>query len=163
MRKAEVQTLKSEFESLQMKDTKSIEDFYMQLSALVTNIRTLGEGIEEAYVVKKLLRNVPLKFLQITSAIEQFGNLETIKIEETVGSLKAHEERVKGHMENNGGQLLLTKEEWKKRDNSEGNLLLTREEWLKRSGKCGTENFRNQSGGSSFNRGGGRGIRGNRS
>lgn len=85
VRKAKVQTLKSEFESLQMKDSESIDDFCMKLCALVTNIRALGESIEEAYVVKKLLRVVPAKFLRITSAIEQFGNLETITIEEIVG------------------------------------------------------------------------------
>lgn len=34
-----------------------------------------------------------------------------------------------------GQQLLLTKEEWLKRENSEGKALLTREEWLRKSGK----------------------------
>lgn len=33
-------------------------------------------------------------------------------MEETVGSLKAHEERLKGQNEPIGGQLLLTEEEW---------------------------------------------------
>ena len=81
----------------------------------MTNIRTLGETFEEAYVVKKLLRSVPPKFLQITSAIEQFGKLDEMTIEETIGSLKAHEERVRGQTENTGGQLLLTEEEWLRR------------------------------------------------
>lgn len=76
----------------------------MRLNGLVTNIRALGENIEEPYVVKKLLRAVPSKFLQIASTIEQFGNLKTMTVEETVGSLKAHEERLKGQVENSGGQ-----------------------------------------------------------
>lgn len=37
----------------------------------------------------------------------------------------------------NPGQLLLTEEEWRKRENSEGKLLLTRDEWLKRTSKEG--------------------------
>lgn len=78
------------------------------------NICALGEKIGEEYLVKKLLRVVPSKFLQITSTIEQFGNIEVMTIEETVGSLKAHEERLKGQTENNGGQLLLSEEEWRK-------------------------------------------------
>lgn len=94
VKKARVQTLKADFESLSMKDSESLDDFYMKLNGLVTNIRALGESIEETYVVKKLLRAVPPKFLQIASTIEQFGNLETMTIEETVGSLKAHEERL---------------------------------------------------------------------
>lgn len=54
-------------------------------------------------------------------------------MEEVVGSLKAHEERLRGSIETNQGQLLLTEEEWRKRENHEGQLLLTREEWIKRN------------------------------
>lgn len=78
--KAMTQTLKGEFESLNMKETEQLDDFYMKLNNLVTNIRALGE-MEEAYIVKKLLRVVPSKFLQFASAIEQFGNLEKMFVE----------------------------------------------------------------------------------
>ncbi|XP_074323293.1 uncharacterized protein LOC141660226 [Apium graveolens] len=92
------------------------------------------ESVVDAYVVKKLLRDVPGKFLQIASTIEQFGNVETMTVEETVGSLKAYEERLRGKNESGGQKLLLTEEEWNKRENEDRNLLLTSEEWLKRSG-----------------------------
>lgn len=78
-----------------MKDTELLDDFYMKLNGLVSNIRALGEEVKESYVVKKLLRVVPSKFLQIASTIEQFGDLETMSVEETIGSFKAHEERMK--------------------------------------------------------------------
>ncbi|XP_074326838.1 uncharacterized protein LOC141664780 [Apium graveolens] len=108
VRKARIQTLKSEFESLRMKDTEAFADFNMKLNVLVTTIRSLGAEIKEDYVVKKLLRAVPNKFLQIASTIEQFGDLETMSVEETVGSLKAHEERLRGLNDTSGGQLMLT-------------------------------------------------------
>lgn len=63
--------------------------------------------------------------------------------------LKAHEERIKGNTESAGGQLLLTKDEWIKKEGSEGKLLLTREEWLKRANKGntgGTSNLRGRGG-----------------
>ncbi|KAL8107156.1 hypothetical protein AgCh_023818 [Apium graveolens] len=93
---AKVQTLKTEFESLVMKEIDTIDDFSMKLAGLVTNIRALGEEIAESYVVKKLLRAVSTKFLQIASTIDQFGNLDTMTLKEMVGSLKAHEKRLKG-------------------------------------------------------------------
>ncbi|XP_074373682.1 uncharacterized protein LOC141714033 [Apium graveolens] len=96
VKQAKVQILKAEFESLNIKDTEMIDDFALKLNALVTNIRALGETIEESYVVKKLLCSMPSKFLHITSSIEQFGNLDEMSVEETIGSLKAHEERVRG-------------------------------------------------------------------
>lgn len=94
-----------------MKDSESIDEFCMKLNGLVTNICVLGESIEKAYVVKKVLRAVPSKFLQITSAIEQLRKLEVMTIKEIIGSLKAHEERMYGPMENNGGHLLLIEDE----------------------------------------------------
>lgn len=133
VKKAKIQTLKSEFEGLCMKDSESVDDFHMRLNGLVTNIRALGEDMAESYVVKKLLRAVPTRFLQLTSTMEQFGDLDTMTVEEAVGSLKAHEERVKGKTETTESQLLLTEEEWAKRENNEGKLLFTREEWLKKT------------------------------
>lgn len=137
VKNAKAQILKREFESLNMKETEQLDEFYMKLNGLVTNIRALGEKVEETYVVKKLLRAVPPKFLQIVSAIEQFGKMEEITVEEVIGSLKAHEERIRGQTDVTEGKLLLTEEEWRKRENTEGQLLLTRDEWLKRSGKEG--------------------------
>lgn len=120
VKKARVQTLKTEFEALNMKESDKLDDFYMKLNGLVTNIRALGEEVKESHVVKKLLRAVPARYLQITSTIEQFGNLDTMSVE-------------KG----NDNKLMLTEEEWRRRENSKGKLLLTREEWLQRSNKTG--------------------------
>lgn len=43
-----------------------------------------------------------------------------------------------GITEINQGQLLLTEEEWRRKESNEGMVLLTREEWLKRTSKEGT-------------------------
>lgn len=120
--------LKSEFESLNLKDSESLNDFTMNLNGLVTNIRMLGEDIKESYVVKKLLRAVPKKFLQITSTMEQFGDLENMTMEEAIGSLKAYEKRLKGDSEPSGGQLMLIEEEWEKKKGQTKKLMYTREE-----------------------------------
>lgn len=135
VKKAKVQTLKAEFEALSMKDTDQLDDFYMKINGIVSNIRALGEAVAESYVVKNLLRAVPPKFLQIASTLEQFGNLDTMSIEEAIGALKAHEERVKGTVTTNDMHLMLTEEEWRKRDNEGEKLFLTREEWLKKSSR----------------------------
>ena len=120
VRTAKVQTLKAEFETLSMKDTEMIDDFAMKVNNIVSNIRALGEKVEEAYVVKKLLRAVPNKFLQIASTIEQFADLDTMTVEEVIGRLKAHEERVRGQNESGEGKLLLTQKEWLERSKKKG-------------------------------------------
>lgn len=77
--------------------------------------------------MKKLLHAVPSKFVQIASTIEQFADLENMTVEEVIGRLKAHEERIPGHSENTEttvGKILLTCQEWvdkekKKRNESQ--------------------------------------------
>lgn len=134
VKKAKIQTLKADFESLRMKDNEKLDEFCIKLNGLVANIRALGETVDEGYVVKKLLRAVPTKFLQIASTIEQFGDLDKMSIEEAVGSLRAHEERLKGQNDSGRGQqLLLMEEEWLEKGKEEGQLLLTKEEWQRRS------------------------------
>ncbi|XP_074323302.1 uncharacterized protein LOC141660235 [Apium graveolens] len=118
-----------------MKDNESLNDFTMNLNGLVTNIRVLGEDIHESYVVKQLLRAVPKKFLPITSTMEQFGDLENMTMEEAIASLKAYEEIIKGSSESSEAQLMLTVEEWEKRNVEEKKLLYTREEWVSKSNK----------------------------
>lgn len=144
VKSAKVQTLRTEFEALSMKDDESIDDFHMKMNGIITNIRALGEEMSEAYTVKKFLRAVPPKFLQITSTLEQFGDLENLTVEEAVASLKAYEERVKGKSEEKESKLLLTEEEWAKRERNEGKLLLTRDEWIKKTNREGTSEFRNR-------------------
>lgn len=99
---AKVQTLKTEFKSLNMKETDQLDDFCMKLNTIVTNNRVLGDTKEESNVVKKILRDVPSNFLQIASTIEQFGDMEKMTVKELVGHLKAHEERIRGQHENSG-------------------------------------------------------------
>ncbi|XP_074342858.1 uncharacterized protein LOC141680565 [Apium graveolens] len=128
VKRAKIQTLKAEFESLRMDDSEQLEDFYMKLNGLVSTIRALGEEMGEAYVVKKLLHAVPSRFLQIASTIEQFGDLEK---EEWI-------KREKGE-----DKLLLIREDWLKRSNKES--------------ADGQSSFRGRSGRAYQNRGDGAG------
>ncbi|CAM8935138.1 unnamed protein product [Rhodiola kirilowii] len=115
VKSAKVQTLRTEFEILRMKDSDSLDEFSMKLSSLVNRIRGLGQQIEEVHVVKKFLRGVSKRFLPIVSTIEQFGDVNAMPLDEAIGRLKAHEERTRSTEDNEGEQLLLTKLEWTSR------------------------------------------------
>lgn len=74
--------------------------------------------MNETYVVKKILRAMSSKFVQIALTIKLFADLYTMSIEEVVGRLKAHEERICGqveHEEQDEKKLLLTHQEWTER------------------------------------------------
>lgn len=55
LKEANIQTLRSDFKVIRMKDGKSGDDFFMGLNTIVSGIRSLGEKIEEIVVVKKFL------------------------------------------------------------------------------------------------------------
>lgn len=80
-----VHTMKTEFESLSMKESEQIDEFCIWLNGILTNIRALGEEVTKSYVVKNLLQEVSSKFLRITSTLEQFGDLDNMTMKEVVG------------------------------------------------------------------------------
>ncbi|CAM8994711.1 unnamed protein product [Rhodiola kirilowii] len=112
VKNARVQTLKSEFEVLRMKESDSVDDFAMKLTTIVNKIRSLGDTMDESYVVRKFLRAMPGRFLPVVSTIEQFGDITNMSLEEVIGRLKTHEERISEGGNTDGSHLLLTQEEW---------------------------------------------------
>ena len=69
VKEAKAHTLKSEFEAIRMMDDESIDDFSMKLTTIVSGIHSLGDMVEEISVVKKFLRDVPPRFMQIVTSI----------------------------------------------------------------------------------------------
>nr|GEX53989.1 hypothetical protein [Tanacetum cinerariifolium] len=78
VKEARLQTLESEFETLKMKDSESLDEFTGKISQLVSQASNLGSTIENKRLVRKLLGSVPTKFIQIVVAIEQFADLNTM-------------------------------------------------------------------------------------
>ncbi|KAF0923536.1 hypothetical protein E2562_006418 [Oryza meyeriana var. granulata] len=71
VRKANVQTLKTELERMYMEDAETIGEYAMKLTTIVNKIRALGTKVEETTMVEKLLHTVTDKFQHIVGTIEQ--------------------------------------------------------------------------------------------
>ncbi|KAL6654203.1 hypothetical protein ACP70R_007668 [Stipagrostis hirtigluma subsp. patula] len=108
VKKARVQTLKSEFKELCMKETESIDEFAGKISGLANKLCDLGAAMKDDELVKKLLDSVPNKFLQVIAAIEQFSDLDTMPFDEAIGRLKAYEERIRKSDDRSEQHVLLT-------------------------------------------------------
>jgi hypothetical protein len=105
---------------MNMCESEKINEFCLNVTTTVNEIRSLGMKVEEITVVEKLLRLVPDKFLPIVITIEQWGDLTVMSVAEVIGCLQTFEESSKG----------------RRRDREEGKLLvadakprLTRAEW----------------------------------
>ncbi|GKA37243.1 zinc finger, CCHC-type containing protein [Tanacetum coccineum] len=99
VQQAKQQTLKSEFEMLQMKENESVDSFTTKLTSIVNKAASLGLTYEDYVVVQKLLNVVPDKFLQIVASIEQYSDLDEMSVDEAIGRLKTFEERLKSKKE----------------------------------------------------------------
>ncbi|KAJ8748569.1 hypothetical protein K2173_003470 [Erythroxylum novogranatense] len=85
--------------------TLYIDVYSGKLTIIVNKLRGLGNTVDD------------IQFLQITSTIEEFSDLKTKSVDEIIGSLKAHGERLQGFGEKDE-TVLLTRAEWKGRENA---------------------------------------------
>ena len=75
-----LQILTTRFEEVKMSDDKSFDSFYGRLNVIVIAKLNLGEKIEDAKVVRKILRSLPESFKAKVIAIEESKDLDEIKI-----------------------------------------------------------------------------------
>nr|GEU95117.1 zinc finger, CCHC-type [Tanacetum cinerariifolium] len=95
VQQARLQTLKSDFEMLHMKEDETIDIFTTKLTTLVNKAASLGHTMEDGTLVRKLLNAVPDRYLQIVMSIEQYSDLSEMTLEEAIGRLKTYEESIK--------------------------------------------------------------------
>ena len=99
VKKAKIQTLKREFEMLTMHEEDFVVNFAWKLTRLVAHMQGLGDNIAECIIVSKLLCVTPPKYDPITSSMEKFGDLDTMTLDEAIGSLKIHEDKLRDREE----------------------------------------------------------------
>jgi hypothetical protein len=104
VREANAERLLKVFENIKFKDGEKVDDFAMRLSSLVSEMRELGEEVEE-------VRVVPPKFNQVATSIEMLCDLKTMPLEELVGWLHVAESRFCMETTDELGRLLFTKEQ----------------------------------------------------
>ena len=80
-----------------MGDDESFDSFYGKLKEIVILKLKLGEKIEDAKVVRKILRSLPESFRAKVTAIEESKDLDEIKIQELIGSLSTYELGLPSH------------------------------------------------------------------
>ena len=59
---SKLQIIRRDFESLSMKDSKSVDSFYTRVVGLINQLKSHGETITGKRVVEKILRSLPPRF-----------------------------------------------------------------------------------------------------
>uniref|UniRef100_A0A251SDS7 Putative zinc finger, CCHC-type n=1 Tax=Helianthus annuus TaxID=4232 RepID=A0A251SDS7_HELAN len=90
-----LQTLRCEFDALNMKDGESVEGYFNRITLIVNQLRMNEEKISEQRIVEKILRSMTRKFESVVITVEETKNLEDVSTEELMGILQSHELRMK--------------------------------------------------------------------
>jgi hypothetical protein len=88
---SKIQMLVSKFEEIRMEEEENFDEFYSKLSTIRNSTINLGKKMTDAKMVKKILRSLPPRFIPQIAAITQSQDLETMRVEELVGSLQTFE------------------------------------------------------------------------
>lgn len=132
VKRIRLQTLRADFEAVQMKDGESISDYYSRLLVIVNQLKRNGEKIEDIRIIEKVLRSLTPKFEHVVVAIEESKELEKLSVDELIGSLEVHEQR----MQKKGGNSMMVEQAL------ESKLTLSRQRGGRSSSQHGDNNNR---------------------
>eukprot|EP00253_Pinus_taeda_P030842 PITA_30842 len=96
VKRAKLQTLRIQYENLRMYNDESVANYFLRVDEIVNCMKNLGEEIQEAIVVDKVLRSLSPKFESKVSAIEEKENLRILTMSQLHGILTAYEMRKGG-------------------------------------------------------------------
>ncbi|KAK0583215.1 hypothetical protein LWI29_034678 [Acer saccharum] len=86
--------MRRQLELLQMKKTEKVAVYFSRTLALVNQMKSNGETISDVQIMEKILRTLTEKFEYKVTAIEESKDLEEMTLDELMGSLQAHEQRL---------------------------------------------------------------------
>ncbi|CAL8166844.1 unnamed protein product [Prunus armeniaca] len=99
VRSIKLQALRRDFENTHMQDDESLSGYITKLLELLNQMKSYGEDISDQRIVQKLLISLSREYDSIAEVIEETKDIETIGVQEVIGSLKSHEQRLQRHTE----------------------------------------------------------------
>ena len=90
VKRAQLQTLRREFEVLGMKEGESVNDYFARTLIIANNMKLQGEDVEETTIVEKILRSMTAKFNYVVCVIEESNDVAelTVCINEQMSRVK---------------------------------------------------------------------------
>jgi len=94
-----LQAIRADFEYMRMSEGESLDDYLAKFFATVNNLKSLGEDVSETRIVQKLLMSLSRRYKSIVSIIEETRDLDVLRVEEVIASVKVYDKREDIHDE----------------------------------------------------------------
>ncbi|XP_038702598.1 uncharacterized protein LOC119999153 [Tripterygium wilfordii] len=95
VRVVKLHSLRRELMNLLMKEGELIKDYYTRVMDVVNRLRICGEDMPDRRVIEKILISLTPKYNNIVTTVEETKDLDSMNVSDLIGSLEAHETRVK--------------------------------------------------------------------
>jgi hypothetical protein len=99
VRAIKLQTLSRDFKNMRMKENESVKDYSTRFLELVNQMKAYGEDMIDRRIVEKILISLHEKIDHMVAVIEETKDLSSLGVQELLGSLKSHEQRLERHSE----------------------------------------------------------------
>jgi hypothetical protein len=99
VRVVKLQAVKADFEYLRMSESESLDGYLAKFFVTVNNLKSLGEDVLENRIVQKLLMSLSRRYKSIVSIIEETRDLDVLRAEEVIASVKVYDKREDLHDE----------------------------------------------------------------
>jgi hypothetical protein len=143
---AKLQTYRLKFEKLKMNADEIVSKYFLRFEEFVNAMKGLGEKIEDALLVHKILRSLPDRFNTKKISIEELNDLKILPIDQLLRTLISYEKRIsKGKS--------ITRESYFKEDKNTDSKLDDIEENIARRLKKGSNKYQGQMSFKCFNYG----------
>ena len=94
VKRAQLQALRKDFETLQMKDEESVSSYFTRTMEVCNKMRFHGEKMVDVTIVEKILRSLTPKFDYVVCSIEESKDIDKLLLDELQSSLLVHEQKM---------------------------------------------------------------------
>ncbi|KAK0603178.1 hypothetical protein LWI29_002198 [Acer saccharum] len=94
VKRAQLQALRKDFETLQMKDSESVTNYCARTMGIANKMRFHGEQMKDVAIVEKILRSLAPKYDYVVCSIEESKDIDTFSLDELQSSLLVHEQKM---------------------------------------------------------------------
>ncbi|XP_047252753.1 uncharacterized protein LOC124887324 [Capsicum annuum] len=94
VKRAQLQALRRDFETLQMKEGESVISYYARTMEISNKMRFYGEKMTDVTIVEKILCSLTSKYDYVVCSIEESKDIDELLLDELQSSLLVHEQKM---------------------------------------------------------------------